>query len=192
MPTAILATVGDAAANSYITVAEGDAYAADVLPTPAWTTATADNKIRALLAATARLDELEWIGGRTDTTTPQALAWPREGAACGEKDYDDDVVPIEVKRGTFELANLLLKDVTVDPFSTVAQVTGELVPGIANQALKAVSLGNGALSLDFKDASGAPSVRNALNVLPSLVTLFGCLCLTAPFSAVRRITLSRA
>jgi hypothetical protein len=75
MPTAILATVGDAAANSYITVAEGDTYAADVLPTPAWTTATSDNKIRALLAATARLDELEWIGAMAATT--QALSWPR-------------------------------------------------------------------------------------------------------------------
>ena len=192
MPTAIDATVGGVAANSYITLAEGDALADDVLPTPAWSTATADNKIRALLAATARLDELEWIGTRTDTTTPQALAWPRKDAKCGAKEYADDVIPAEVQRGTFELANLLLGDVTTDPFSTVAQVTGELVPGISNQALKSVNLGNGALSLDFKDASSAPSVRNALNVLPSLASLFGCLCLTGPVSTVRRIALSRA
>lgn len=190
MPTAIVATAGDATANSYITVAEGDTFAGDVLPTPAWSTATADNKIRALLAATARLDELEWIGTRAADT--QALAWPRANAKCGEKDYASTVIPAEVKRGTFELANLLLKDVTVDPFSTVAQVTGELVPGISNQALKSVNLGNGALSLDFKDASSAPSVRNALNVLPSLASLFGCLCLTAPVSTVRRIALSRS
>jgi hypothetical protein len=97
-----------------------------------------------------------------------------------------------VKRGTFDLANLLLSDVTTDPFSTVAQVTGELVPGISNQALKAVNLGNGALSLDFKDASSAPSVRNALNVLPSLASLFGCLCLSSAVSTVRRVALSRA
>lgn len=190
MPTAIDATVGGTSANSYITVAEGDTFAGDVLPTPAWSAATSDNKIRALLAATARLDELEWVGTRATTT--QSLAWPRADAKCGEKDYDDDVIPAEVKRGTFELANLLLTDVTVDPFSTVAQVTGELVPGISNQALKSVNLGNGALSLDFKDASSAPSVRNALNVLPSLATLFGCLCLTAPVSTVRRIALSRS
>jgi hypothetical protein len=190
MPTAIVATAGDATANSYITVAEGDTFAGDVLPTPAWSAATSDNKIRALLAATARLDELEWIGAQAATT--QALAWPRTGAKCGEKDYASTVIPAEVKRGTFDLANLLLSDITTDPFSTVAQVTGELVPGISNQALKSVNLGNGALSLDFKDASSAPSVRNALNVLPSLVTLFGCLCLTAPVSTVRRIALSRS
>ena len=190
MPTAIDATVGGVAANSYITVAEGDTFAADVLGTVAWSAATSDNKIRALLIATARLDELEWIGAMAATT--QALSWPRTGAECHEKVYTSLVIPYEVKRGTFDLANLLLKDITVDPFSTVAQVTGELVPGISNQALKAVALGNGALSLDFKDASGAPSVRNALNVLPSLVTLFGCLCLTTPFSAVRRIALVRS
>jgi hypothetical protein len=190
MPSAIDATVGGTAANSYITVAEGTAFADDVIGTVAWTGASADNRIRALLAATARLDELEWIGAQTATT--QALAWPRTGAKCGEKDYSNNVIPAEVKRGTFDLANLLLSDTTTDPFSTVAQVTGELVPGISNQALKSVNLGNGALSLDFKDASSAPSVRNALNVLPSLATLFGCLCLTSPVSTVRRIALSRS
>ena len=190
MPTAIDATVGGTAANSYITVAEGTAFADDVIGTVAWTAASSDNRIRALLAATARLDELEWVGSMAATT--QALAWPRTDAECGEKVYTSTEIPIEIKRGTFELANLLLKDITVDPFSTVAQVTGELVPGISNQALKSVNLGNGALSLDFKDASSAPSVRNALNVLPSLATLFGCLCLTAPISTVRRIALSRS
>jgi len=190
MPTAIDATVGGSSANSYITVVEGDTFAGDVIPTPAWSAATSDNKLRALLAATARLDELDWVGSRAATT--QALAWPRQDAKCGEKDYAKTVIPPEIKRGAFELANLLLKDPTVDPFSTVAQVTGELVPGISNQSLKSVNLGNGALSLDFKDASGAPSVRNALNVLPSLATLFGCLCLTSAVSTVRRVALSRS
>ncbi len=190
MPAAIDATVGGTAANSYITVAEGDTFAADVLGTVPWSAGSADNKIRALLAATARLDELQWVGERAAST--QRLAWPRSGAECGEKVYASNVIPPEIKRGTFDLANLLLGDITADPFSTVAQVTGELVPGISNQALKAVNLGNGALSLDFKDASGAPSVRNALNVLPSLAQLFGCLCLTSAVSTVRRIALSRS
>jgi hypothetical protein len=190
MPAAIVATAGGTTSNSYITVAEGTTYADDVLGTAPWTAASADNRIRALLAATARLDELDWIG--TMAATTQALAWPRKDASCGEKDYASTVIPEEVKRGCFELANLLLKDIAADPFSTVAQVSGELVPGISNQALRAVNLGNGALSLDFKDASSAPSVRNALNVLPSLATLFGCLCLTSPVSTVRRIALSRS
>ena len=192
MPAAIDATVGGAASNSYITVAEGDTFADDVLGNVAWSAATADDKARALLVATARLDELAWVGSRTDTTTPQALAWPRSGAVCGEKSYADDVIPDEVKTGTFDLANLLLSDTTSDPFSTVAQVSGELVPGISNQALKSVNLGRSALSLEFKDSSSAPSVKNALNVLPSLATLFGCLCLTAPVSTVRRVVLSRS
>ena len=115
MPAAIDATVGGAASNSYITVAEGDTFADDVLGNVAWSAATADDKARALLVATARLDELAWVGSRTDTTTPQALAWPRSGASCGEKSYADDVIPDEVKTGTFDLANLLLSDTTSDP-----------------------------------------------------------------------------
>jgi hypothetical protein len=94
-----------------------------------------------------------------------------------------------VKRACWELAELLLGD--ADAFSTVAQVTGELVPGIPNANLRSASLGNGALDLEFKDGGGAPLYRNALNVLPSLVPLLGCLCTSAPASSVGTVRLVR-
>lgn len=187
MPTAIDATIGGAAANSYITVAEGTSYADDVLGTLNWTTASTDNRTRALLAATARLDELSWIGERAATT--QSLAWPRSAAECGEHSYTTSEIPAPVKRACWELAELLLGD--ADAFSTVAQVTGELVPGIPNANLRSASLGNGALDLEFKDGGGAPLYRNALNVLPSLVPLLGCLCTSAPASSVGTVRLVR-
>ena len=188
MPSAINSTVGGASANSYITIAQGTAYADDVLGTTAWSTATTDNRTRALLAATARLDELAWIGARASST--QALAWPRTDAACGEFDYAADVIPAEVQEATWQLAELLLGD--AGAFSTTAQVSGELVPGIPNANLRSVNLGNGALDLVFRDGGGAPLYKNALNVLPSLVPLLGCLTTSKPASSVGMITMTRA
>lgn len=187
MPSAIVSTPGGASSNSYITLSEGTDYADDALGTTQWSSATTDNRTRALLAATARLDELEWIGERATTT--QALAWPRSGAECGEHSYGSDVIPAPIKRATWELAELLLGD--VDAFSTVAQQTNELVPGIPNANLRSASLGNGALDLTFKDGAMAPTYKNALNVLPSLVMLLGCLTLSSAASSMGTIRLVR-
>ena len=188
MPSAIVSTPGGAASNSYITIADGTAYSDDQLGTTNWSTASTDNRTRALLAATARLDELTWIGTRASTT--QALAWPRDGAECGDLSFTDAEIPEPVRQACWQLAELLLGD--TDAFSTVAQVSGELVPGIPNANLRSASLGNGAIDLTFKDGGGAPLYRNALNVLPSLVPLLGCLCLSVPASSVGTIKLGRA
>jgi hypothetical protein len=185
--SSIEATAGSSSANSYITTADGDAYADNRLGTLNWTTASVDDQARALLAATARLDELEWVGSRATTT--QALAWPRLDAACCEKSYDSETIPPEVMAATFDLAELLLGN--AGAFSTVAQVTGELVPGIPNVNLASASLGNGALSLSFKDPI-APVYLNAINVLPSLRQLLGCLCLSKPSSSVGVVAVRRA
>ena len=185
--SSIEATAGSSSANSYITTADGDVYAEDHLGTLNWTTASADDQARALLAATARLDELQWVGSRA--TTPQALAWPRLDASCCEKSYDSETIPPEVEAACFDLAELLLGD--AGAFSTVAQVTGDLVPGIPNDNLSSASLGNGALSLSFKNST-APVYLNALNVLPSLRQLLGCLCLSKPASSIGCIAVLRA
>lgn len=77
MPTAIDATIGGASANSYQTVAESDTYFGDRLNADAWFDASADNKARAKIMATRRLNRENWYGERATTT--QALAWPRIG-----------------------------------------------------------------------------------------------------------------
>lgn len=169
---AIVATAGAANANSYLTIAEGDAIADTMLGTLAWSGATDDDKARALITATNGLDTLGWIGTRATTT--QALAWPRENATCGDKDYDATEIPREVQLATFDLANALLSD--SDLLRTPSGgSTGELVPGVPNRDLRRLKLD--VLELEWRtDATRSTvSATTPLTVLPHLATILGCL-----------------
>lgn len=75
MPSVIVTTIGGSTSNSYIDVAAADLFLDDRLDATKWTSATADNKTRALLMAAQRLDRENWLGNRVTTT--QRLAWPR-------------------------------------------------------------------------------------------------------------------
>jgi len=80
MAVTIDATAGGASANSYITLAEADAYVeAMVLGTDAahWDSGNEDSRNRALTAATQRLDRERFLGAKATDT--QALEWPRTG-----------------------------------------------------------------------------------------------------------------
>lgn len=79
MPITLDTTIGGATANSYVDLTTADAYHDARLNTDSWTSATADNKTRALLMAAERLQSENWIGNRVTMT--QRLAWPRWGAA---------------------------------------------------------------------------------------------------------------
>src|SRR5512136_1491423 len=64
-------------ANSYASVAEGDAYFEGHLYASAWTAATSGTKAAALVMATRLVDsQFQFHGYRTNET--QALQWPRE------------------------------------------------------------------------------------------------------------------
>jgi hypothetical protein len=78
MPSTIDATVGGSASNSYLSLADFAALADDGPLSAVYTAATADNRTRALLQATARLDLEMWTGVRVSQA--QALAWPRNYA----------------------------------------------------------------------------------------------------------------
>jgi hypothetical protein len=187
MPVTVVATpVGDATCNSYITVAEGDAFLEGELGTLAWATATTDRKNRALIAATKYLDQLLWIGSKATTT--QALLWPRSSAACGEKSYAITVIPPEVKYGTFLLAEALLDDPTVMSGNSPT-ISGELITGIPNADLKRAKLD--IMEVEFREAAGGSSRVNALSVLPILRDLFGCLCASTPPGGVQGFRIVR-
>jgi hypothetical protein len=62
--------------NSYVTVAEADAYFADYLDTEAWDAADVLKKTKALVSATRCLDVLAWSG--TAVSESQPLAFPRD------------------------------------------------------------------------------------------------------------------
>lgn len=176
MAVTVVATAGATNANSYLTVSAADDLAGDYLGTLSWTTATTDNKGRALIMATRYLDQLDWIGSRASTT--QALAWPRTDAACGEQSYSSTVIPAPVKQACFDLAEALLATPTL--LRTAGAGNAELIPGIPNASLKAATVD--VISVQFRDGA-VPNGMNALNAVPSLRQTLGCLCLSKPVGA---------
>src|SRR5690606_32459077 len=101
----LIATPGAPNANSYVTLAEADAYVA-ALAGPsarAWEQLDEDAKKRALLTATRRLDQEDYAGRKA--SPDQALKWPRVGAKDEDgRTYQSDVVPEVVKNAQVELA----------------------------------------------------------------------------------------
>lgn len=76
MPT-IDATVAGESSNSYITLADADAYFANSLGGSDWAAFTSDKRERALISATLVIERLQLRGKQYDRTTPQALHFPR-------------------------------------------------------------------------------------------------------------------
>jgi hypothetical protein len=115
MPVTLDATVGGANANSYATVAEGTTYAEHRPYFENWTGATEDEQKQALIRATQLLDVHVQFDG-VQASSVQALQLPRTGL----KDRNgygiaSNVLPVEAKYATIELANELLGgDVTAD------------------------------------------------------------------------------
>ena len=127
---------GLAASNSYATAAEGDTYHEAHVDAAVWEAATTSAKEKALVHATRTLDAMtRWLGDRKLST--QSLAWPRRNAAFDGTAVSASVVPQPVKNATAELARLLLSsDITAD---------------LDQNLIKSLSLGKGALEIEFKD-----------------------------------------
>lgn len=168
---ALVATAGSASANTYISTATADSIANGMLGTLAWSTATSDEKARALITATNGLDTLSYIGTKASET--QALLWPRTGAECGDKAPADDEIPREIELATFDLANALLTTPTLLQSSSTSTA---LVPGVPNRDLSRLKLD--VLELEWRsDRSASTTSRpTPLTMLPHLATILGCLC----------------
>jgi len=80
MAIAIVATVGGASSNSYLTLADAtaiiDGFVEDA-DVQHWGSGNTDSRNRALFTATQRLDRERFLGARATDT--QALQWPRSG-----------------------------------------------------------------------------------------------------------------
>lgn len=108
MAITVVATAKGATSNSYVTLAEADAYFEGRSDVSAWESgATDDTKNRALVTATNRLEQQDYFGGPTDPD--QRLKWPRVGTYDSDGRYhDQDTVPRPVKEATYELALALV------------------------------------------------------------------------------------
>lgn len=110
MAVSVDATPAGAAANSYVTLAEADAYFAVRSHSEAWTGELDDDtRRRALITACNQLEvALQWVG--YPTTTTQRLGMPRVGLRVrnGNADYASDVVPQPIKDLQCEQALVVL------------------------------------------------------------------------------------
>jgi len=107
MAVTVIATAKSATANSYVTLAESDTYFEGRLDVTEWTSVTDDEKNRAIVMATGRLEQEDYWGSVTDID--QALKWPRNGLTDEDgRLIDDDTIPSRIKNACQELALELL------------------------------------------------------------------------------------
>lgn len=93
-------------ANSYVTLAEADAFLADSLTRDEWSCLADDAKERLLIAASRWLDQqAAWNGTKADVDKTNDLRWPRAGV-CDRDGLPvaEDEIPAQLKQAVFELA----------------------------------------------------------------------------------------
>ena len=98
--------------NSYVSVAEADAYFEDRVDVAAWIEASELQKAQSLVTATSMIDEREWIG--VAVSDSQLLAFPRHGSyfdtRLGLTVQLSSEVPKRIKVAVFEQAYHLLNN----------------------------------------------------------------------------------
>ena len=121
MAITIVATVGSAAANSYVTLDQANSFVEGLTQSDdvvAWGNSTDDEKNRALFSSTRRIDREEFLGAKASDT--QARQWPRSGVRVPDQYtnlyglsfpnriladyYTDTEIPPEVQDAQIELA----------------------------------------------------------------------------------------
>jgi|SRR5262245_23981982 len=128
----LIATPGAANANSYITVAEADAYFETHLYGEEWIASDDEDKEKALYMATRLLDQYDWKGLKANNST-QALRWPRSLVLDREGWFylDSATIPVFLKQATAELARYMTfgdRDKAVDDqVSGIRSVTADVV-----------------------------------------------------------------
>jgi hypothetical protein len=157
------ATLQGASANSYVTLAEADAYFETVPDSSTWTDKTDDQKNRALISATRWIDALSFYGDRCTET--QALKWPREDYKVDGIKLVCTLIPQQVKVATYELARAFANDT-----DSITGTSG--TSGLYDE----VELGE--LKVKYKDSSTTPGlINNIFDVYPWLETYLGAYCI---------------
>ena len=175
MAPVIDATLAGSVSNSYVTLAQADAYAANPPWDAEWPAFTDDQRTAALITACTWLQTLDWVGTKCspssdDPLLPQRLAWPRSDATCNGTTAACTVIPYEVTSAQIELAFQFAKNPKLMTGSTGSTVTGEV---------KRQKLGD--LEQEFfQSGSGAVEVGGSLiDVVPWLPGWLGCWSLSS-------------
>ena len=111
MPT-IDATIGGVSANSYVTLAEANAYFDSSYNRTAWTALVPVDATKSILLVEAtRLIDTYFVFNGLPTSVDQALQWPRVDALdVNRETIADDVLPNELKNAVCEMAYHLLSN----------------------------------------------------------------------------------
>jgi hypothetical protein len=152
MAVTIDASVGDTASNSYLTLAEADAYHETHLYSDDWDGSDDATKNVALVMATRLMDSMfEWAAFPSDED--QALQWPRSGVMAANKLelVADDEIPQELKNATAELARQL--------------ISGDRTADSDIESLGITSLSAGPVSLAFKATQQVKVIPDAVTFL---------------------------
>ena len=170
-PTPTLdATLGGPDANSYVTLAEADAYFAGNTNVTDWNAHSDALKEAALIQATQWMDYLSWSGDCCGST--QRLSWPRKNVKCRCREAVCTEIPFQVKQATYELAFKLVHDPDV--------ITGGVTSGsIATGAVKRNKLAD--LEQEFFAPDNGSTIMKVsttgpevLQLYPFLVDILGC------------------
>jgi len=141
--------------NSYISVADADAYFAGRLHSTAWTGATSPNKEAALIQAARMLNEHFFFYGHI-ADEEQSLRWPREDVYdADERLLADDEIPAQIEKAACEQAIYLLG---LDPTRK---------PTLTMQGFKTASVGPMSVEAD-------KSMRPDM-ICPAAIAAVGCL-----------------
>ncbi len=163
MAATINATLSSATANSYVTLADANAYFETVPDSATWTNKTDDQKNRALISATRWIDSLNYLGDRCDED--QALKWPRNNYDVDGVELECSLIPAQIKYATYELARALANDT-----GAITDSTG--TTGLYDE----VKLGD--LQVKYSKTSQAVgTINNVFDVYPWLQTYLGPYCL---------------
>ena len=129
MALVIDATLNGANSNSYVTLAEANTYFDSRLHVATWTAATDDDKNRALVMATRRIDQEDFYGDRETTT--QALKFARINIGYLDGILLDSTIPLMLKEAVYELAIHLLSTDMSQPSVDTGAISEAKVGSIA-------------------------------------------------------------
>ena len=144
--------------NSYVEVAEADAYFQDRLDVAAWVDADNTQKAQALVTATRILDDLSWNG--TAISEDQSLAFPRVGSYFDPRigaliTLSETESPVRLNVAVMELAYHLLnndglqddtggvRDLIVGSAQLIHLTAPSVIPGNVRRMIKPLLLNQG-------------------------------------------------
>ena len=180
-PTPTLdATIGGPNANSYVTLAQANAYFDNSPYSQDWKNHSDAFKEAALIQATQYLDALAWAGSCCAST--QRLQWPRKGITCRCKEAVCTEIPNDIETATCELAFQLAHDPDA--------ITGNVKGNGATGPIKEQQLGD--LKQSFYEPPSGPSGSKypptaplVLQTYPWLGDLIGSCWLTGSYGSSR-------